>query len=136
MRKVEFWQAFDGAQFSSKESCEQYEHDHSFFDKTHIQFFSNNGFLINEPCDCVFLDSNRFKVYNEETLKEYIDYCNNLGIQAPHLVDPLLPYPLHYHFMNGRWQCIEEEIAALNFAIGANFNDNVIEEGFVCHNKT
>lgn len=135
MRKVEYWESFDGRRFEAKKECEDYEREHPFFDKSHIKFYSNNGYLIEHPCDCVFMDSNRFEVYNEETLLEYIKYCENLRIKAPRVTSFAVPYPLHYRFICGDWECLEESVAEITYALKTDFNNDIYEEGYVCHNK-
>ena len=134
MKKVEYWEAFDGKRFEEESACDAYEEAHPFFDNKRIQFYSNNGHLISKPCENVFLDSNRFEVFDKEALEAYADYCNFLRIKAP--VRPTLVegFPLHYRFLNGTWECIEEKIFQLHDSLLNDFNSNVIEDVDEHHN--
>lgn len=128
MREVKYWESFDGVQFDNEEDCALYEQGHILFDNSRIQFYSNNGNFIADPCESVLLDSNRFKVFDDEALSEYIQYCNGLNIKAPDYPSMPTPYPLHYRFISGFWECIEDEIMKLNYALKTDFDDTVIEE--------
>ena len=128
MRKVEYWESFDGERFENEMLCAEYERNHPFFDETCIKFYSNNGNLITDPGESVFLDSNRFKVFNSNTLECYIKYCNNLHIKAPDFPSMQIPYPLHYRFINGSWECVEDEMVKLNYVLRTEFNDTVTED--------
>lgn len=128
MREIKYWESFDGVQFDNEEDCALYEKGHVLFDSSRIQFYSNHGNFIPDPCEQVLLDSNRFKVFDDEVLGAYIQYCHGLNIKAPDY--PAMPvlYPLHYRFINGFWECIEDEIMKLNYALKTEFDDTVIEE--------
>ena len=133
MRKIEYWESFDKKKFCSEEECVKYESEHPFTDQNKIRFYSNTGNLINDPRESVWLDSNRFRVYDLNTLQTYIDYCKNLHIEAPYVPAMILPFPLSYHFMNGKWECIEETIKTLELMLVTSFNDSVLEEYANCH---
>ena len=128
MREIKYWESFDGVQFDNEEDCALYEKGHVLFDNSRIQFYSNNGNFIADPCESVLLDSNRFKVFDDEVLSAYIQYCHGLNIKAPDYPSMPTPYPLHYRFINGFWECIEDEIMKLNYALKTDFDDTVIEE--------
>lgn len=128
MRKVEYWEAFDGERFDEAEACVEYEKNHVFFDNSRIRFYSNAGNLIEHPCDNVFLDSNRFQVMDEGALAAYIKYCERWKIGTPTYSDREIPYPLHYSFYRGEWLCLEQEIHRINDAINRMYNDTIIEE--------
>ena len=110
MREIKYWESFDGVQFDNKEDCALYEKGHVLFDSSRIQFYSNHGNFIPDPCEQVLLDSNRFKVFDDEALGAYIQYCHGLNIMAPDYPSMPTPYPLHYRFISGSWKCIEDEI--------------------------
>ena len=128
MKKVEYWEAFDGKRFEEENACGAYEEAHPFFDNKRIQFYSNNGHLISKPCENVFLDSNRFEVFDKEALEAYANYCNFLRIKAPARPTLVEGFPLHYRFLNGTWECIEEKIFQLHDSLLNDFNSNVIED--------
>lgn len=128
MKKVEYWEAFDGERFDNEEACLEYEKNHIFFDNSRIRFYSNAGNLIAYPCDSVFLDSNRFKVMDEEALAAYIKYCERWKIGAPTYADREIGYPLHYSFYRGEWLCLEQEIYHINDTIARMYDDTMTEE--------
>ena len=128
MREIKYWESFDGVQFDNEEDCALYEQGHVLFDSSRIKFYSNNGNFIPDPCEPVLLDSNRFKVFDDEALGAYIQYCNGLNIKAPDYPAMPVSYPLHYRFIGGFWECIEDEIMKLNYALKIDFDDTVIEE--------
>ena len=128
MKKVEYWEAFDGEKFDEAETCAEYEKNHVFFDNSRIRFYSNAGNLIARPCDSVFLDSNRFQVMDEGALAAYIKYCERWKIGAPAYADREIPYPLHYSFYRGEWVCLEEEIRRIQNAMEKFYDDTVVEE--------
>ena len=128
MREIKYWESFDGVQFDNEEDCALYEKCHILFDSSRIQFYSNNGNFISDPCEQVLLDSYRFKVFDDEVLEAYIQYCNDLKIKAPNYPNMPVPYPLHYRFIGGAWECIEDEIMKLNYILKTDFNDTIIEK--------
>lgn len=128
MKEIKIWQAFDGIKFTSEEECKNYENNHILYNLDNIRFYSDRGKLINKPCEHVFLDSNRFEVNNQKSLESYITYCKHLGIIAPHIPPIFLTYPLHFRFTRGKWECIEERLAELEYDLRNEFNSNLIEE--------
>ena len=128
MKKVEYWEAFDGERFDDESTCARYEKTHILLDNSRISFYSNAGNLIAHPCEQVFLDSNRFKVMDEEALAKYIKYCEHWEIRIPNYAPRELSYPLHYSFYRGEWICLEEEIKHINDAMAQFYDDTIIEE--------
>ena len=126
MEQVTMWKAFDGNLFDSEEECANHENGHPFLDHEKIIFYSNDGRMIEIPDAAVLIDSNTFKVFDEEALRLYINYCNGLGIRAPKFCN--MKFPLHYHFTNSKWICLEEEIVALDSLLHEKFKDEFIEE--------
>lgn len=125
MLAVTKWETFDGKLFDTEEEARVYETEHLFFNQKRIIFYSNNGNIIDEPCESVFLDSNRFKVYDIEALDTYRHYCHFLGIAVPHAPKYNLVYPLHYRFNRGGWECVEESIADLKYSIMEEYKDEI-----------
>lgn len=113
MRKIVKYEALDGKLFDNEEACATYEVNHPFLNPEEIQFYSLRGKQIKNPCESVFLDSNRFVVYTSDALKTYQEYCERFRIKAPE--DTHLPcaYPRHYIFAGNEWMCIEEQILEL-----------------------
>ena len=106
---VTYYEAFDGKQFNIKEECEAYESNHPFFNPKAIKFYSMNGKKISDPCESVFIDSNRFRVFNEEALTCYQDFCRRMGMKVPPNPNIEQQWPFHYVFEDGRWHCVEHE---------------------------
>lgn len=127
MKEINFWQAFDGKKFTTKKECENYETNHILYDSEAICFYSNRGHLITNPCEHVFLDSNKFKVNNQAGLEAYIEYCRHFGLAEPHIPTIFLSYPLHFRYLNG-WECMEEKIEELRFDVRNEFNDDIAEK--------
>ena len=129
MKEIKIWQAFDGMRFSSENECKEYEKNHVLYNLNNILFYSDRGRLITTPCEHVFLDSNRFEVKDQKSLESYINYCKHLEITPPRIPSIFLTYPLHFRFLNGRWECIEERLAELEYDLQNEFNSNLIENG-------
>lgn len=121
MKEIVRYEAFDGTFFHTKEECETYEENHPFRDERSITFYSVNGKKVANPCESVYLDSNRFIAYTEEALLLYQHYCEKMGIKIPTAPALAVPYPLHYQFERGKWTCIEGRIAELQDSLTYNF---------------
>lgn len=107
MRKIEYWKAFDNAIFFTEEDCRAYELKNPLFDSSKIVFLANDGTTV--PTDeYSLLESNFFKVFDQEALSEYIKYCNDVGISAP--TPPRKWDKNFYHFIfdKGSWFCFEQ----------------------------
>lgn len=126
MEQVTMWRAFDGNLFNTEDECRNHEDGHPFLDHEQIIFYSNDGRMIEIPDTAVLIDSNTFKVFNDEALHLYINYCNGLGLRAPKPCN--MAFPLHYHFTNNKWVCLEEEMAALDALLHEKFKDEFIED--------
>lgn len=115
MREVLKYEAFDGVLFDTKLECEEYEKNHVFLNPNEIKFYSLNGKKIKGPCESVFIDANRFVVFNEEALTTFIEFRRRLKLKAPELptMEEDVDYPLHYVFKNNDWLCYEDFIAIL-----------------------
>lgn len=123
MREVKAWESFDGELFLEEEKCKAYEEGHIFYNPEQICFYSNYGKKIPSPNEQVFLDSNRFKVFTLKALKNYQNYCKFLHIAVPHIPEMELTYPLHYVFVSGAWQCMEEQIVLIKAKMAEEFQD-------------
>lgn len=123
MKEVTFFQSFDGKFFKTSEECSEHENNHAFMNPDKIIFYTDNGMKIPTPSEEVFLDSNRFKVFDENTLGLYRDYCDHLDIAAPSL-DCTLTFPRHYKFYEGEWKCLEEEILQLELSFETDFGEH------------
>jgi hypothetical protein len=74
------------------------------------------------------------KVFNEETLLTYINYRQHWGLRTPSLPSIPVPYPRHYVFREGAWQCYEEMIALINYDIAREFENEYEENEEEYHN--
>lgn len=126
MKQLTVWKAFDGSYFEDEQECINYETDHPFLDHKQIIFYSNNGKMIEEPDYLVLLDSNAFEVFSHRAFEMYSSFCRKTGIRIPKEVADL-PFPHHYKFDNGRWICIEEEIALLDMILHESFGDEFVQ---------
>ena len=121
MREIVRYEALDGKLFDDKDACQEYEKDHPFLNPKAIKFYSINGKKIKDPSESVFIDSNRFIVFNESALLTYQEYCQRFGLKAPHVPTMSVTYPLHYAFKNNSWNCYEELIAIIESEMDEDF---------------
>ena len=133
MREVIRYEAFDGAVFNTQEECEYYEKNHIFRDESRIIFYSSNNKKIKNPCEFVFLDSNKFQVFDEQALIAYQLYCDNLKIARPESGRYAI-FPLHYVYENNQWVCLEERITMDSFTISNGYRDDYEENEEDRHN--
>lgn len=133
MREVIRYEAFDGAVFNTQEECEYYEKNHIFNDESRIIFYSFNNKKIKNPCEFVFIDSNRFQVFDEQALIAYQLYCDNLKIARPE-TSKYVTFPLHYVYENNQWVCLEERIAMDRLTISIGYRDDYEENEEDRHN--
>lgn len=134
MREIIKYEALDGKLFDYKEECEDYESNHPFFNPKAIKFYSMNGKKIKDPNESVFLDCNQFIAFTEEALLTYIKYRERLGLKTPTLPSMPVPYPLHYIFRDGVWQCYEDIIASFTYGLKYDFENEYEENEEEYHN--
>lgn len=133
MREIIRYEAFDGVVFNTQEECEYYEKNHIFNDESRIIFYSFNNKKIKNPCEFVFIDSNRFQVFDEQALIAYQLYCDNLKIARPKS-GKYATFPLHYVYENNQWVCLEERIAMDRLTISTGYRDDYEENEEDRHN--
>ena len=134
MRELIKYEALDGKLFDYKEECEDYERNHPFFNPKAIKFYSMNGKKIKDPNESVFLDCNQFIAFTKEALLTYIEYRERLGLKTPTLPSMPVPYPLHYIFRDGVWQCYEDIIAFFTYGLKHDFENEYEENEEEYHN--